>query len=102
MMKALLKFGKLVDLILAMRLMNECSLKFDFNLFIVTILFMINNLNYKLDLLETNLELKSSLELQVSLLDAKEHLLDVWGDLTPEEEVSLTKKIEKIEKYLQK
>lgn len=102
MMKALLKFGKLVDLILAMRLMNDCSLKFDFNLFIVTILFMINNLNYKLDLLETNLELKSSLELQVSLLDAKEHLLDVWGDLTPEEEVSLTKKIEKIEKYLQK
>ncbi|MDO9305624.1 MAG: hypothetical protein Q7T77_09840 [Sulfuricurvum sp.] len=82
--------------------MNECSLKFDFNLFIVTILFMINNLNYKLDLLETNLELKSSLELQVYLLDAKEHLLDVWGDLTPEEEVSLTKKIEKIEKYLQK
>ena len=82
--------------------MNDCSLKFDFNLFIVTILFMINNLNYKLDLLETNLELKSSLELQVSLLDAKEHLLDVWGDLTPEEEVSLTNRIAKIEKYLQK
>lgn len=63
---------------------------------------MINNLNYKLDLLETNLELKSSLELQMSLLDAKEHLLDVWGDLTSEEAASLTNRIAKIEKYLQK
>jgi len=63
---------------------------------------IINNLNYKLDLLETNLKLKSSLELQMSLLDAKEHLLDVWRDLTAEEEVHLTNRIAKIEKYLQK
>lgn len=76
--------------------MNACLLFYCYN----TI--MINNLNYKLDLLETTLELKSSLELQMSLLDAKEHLLDVWGDLTPEEEVRLTNRIAKIEKYLQK
>ncbi len=82
--------------------MNSCSLKFDLLFIYCYNTIMINNLNYKLDLLETNLELKSSLELQVSLLDAKEHLLDVWGDLTPEEEVSLTNRIAKIEKYLQK
>lgn len=76
--------------------MNACLLFYCYNII------MINNLNYKLDLLETNLELKSSLELQMSLLDAKEHLLDVWGDLSPEEEERLTNRIAKIEKYLQK
>lgn len=63
---------------------------------------MINNLNYKLDLVEKNIEQKSSLELQLFLLDAKEHLLDVWGDLTPEEAVCLTNRIAKIETYLEK
>lgn len=76
--------------------MNACLLFYCYNII------MINNLNYKLDLLETNLELKSSLELQMSLLDAKEHLLDVWGDLSPEEEERLMNRIAKIEKYLQK
>lgn len=96
MMKALLKFSKLVNLVLSIIIVNACLLICWYNII------MINNLNYKLDLLETNLELKNSLELQMSLLDAKEHLLDVWGDLTPEEEVSLTNRIAKIEKYLQK
>ncbi|MFH0710175.1 MAG: hypothetical protein V2A75_08215 [Pseudomonadota bacterium] len=62
---------------------------------------MINNLNYKLDLIEKNIEQKSSLELQLFLLDAKEHFLDICRELTPEQEVTLTDKIAKIEKYLE-
>ncbi len=61
---------------------------------------MINNLNNKLDLIERDIGLKSSLELQISLLDVREHLLDVWEELRAEEELSLTDRISKIEKYL--
>lgn len=63
---------------------------------------MINNLKHKLDLIEAAVELKSSLELQLSFLDAREHLLDVWEELTPEEKLNLTDRISKIEKYLPK
>ncbi len=63
---------------------------------------MINNLKHKLDLIEAAVELKSSLELHLSFLDAREHLLDVWEELTPEEKLNLTDRISKIEKYLPK
>jgi hypothetical protein len=61
---------------------------------------MINHLNSKLDLMPNNLELESSLALQLYLIDVKEHLLDVWAELSPEEEVTLSNRIEKIEKSL--
>ena len=61
---------------------------------------MINHLKYKLDLIETNIELKSSLELQISLEDLREHLLDVLEELNAKEELSLTYRISKIEEYL--
>jgi len=63
---------------------------------------MINHLNYKLDLIEIDIELKSSLELETSLLDVREHLLDVLEELTPEEELSLTQRISKIAEHVRK
>lgn len=61
---------------------------------------MINDLNNKLDLIEKDIGLKSSVELRMFLLDAREHLLDVWDELKPEEELSLTHRISKIENFL--
>ncbi len=61
---------------------------------------MINHLYSKLNPTANSLELKTSLALQLYLLDIKEHLLDVLAELTPSQEVSLSDKIRKIEKYV--
>ena len=61
---------------------------------------MINDLKNKLELIKKDIGLRSSVELLIFLLDAREHLLDVWDELKPEEKLSLTDSISKIEKFL--